>query len=283
MFYEGPQGRAYLAAMRQAGYQPEKILVLNFSQNLTSKKEMGTFLPSIFKGWFVEGCGKSINNYWPKRIFVSKQSLVKKMIEGLNFLQLNPSQLVSEMVGPFNYDEYCPHILRLTIRNYHDVKLYDTLKRIDAGPILFTGGGILPSSIFTLTHLKYLHIHPGTLPFVRGADGLLWSILTRGKPGMSAFFMEEGIDTGQILKTKDYPKIQFDISSINRPNDFILYQALYSFCDPILRASFLVHELIKSNLLKSPNPKPQDVSKGITFHFMHDRLKKLILEKIYLS
>ena len=49
------------------------------------------------------------------------------------------------------------------------------------------------------TGKNFIHIHPGYLPEVRGADGLLWSIKEYNKIGVSSFIMNHKIDSGEII------------------------------------------------------------------------------------
>lgn len=58
-------------------------------------------------------------------------------------------------------------------------RLLDYLASEPEGAILFTGGGILPEQVLMLPQLKFLHVHPGFLPAIRGADCALWSTTVR--------------------------------------------------------------------------------------------------------
>jgi hypothetical protein len=46
-----------------------------------------------------------------------------------------------------------------------------------------------------------LNIHPAILPDYRGLDGGLWALKEGGELGVSAYIMNEGIDTGAIINT----------------------------------------------------------------------------------
>ena len=57
--------------------------------------------------------------------------------------------------------------------------------------------------MFEIPGIRLIHVHTGFLPQVRGADVLLWSLLVRGRPGVSAFFMTPGLDDGDVLAARE--------------------------------------------------------------------------------
>ncbi|EFL91636.1 hypothetical protein REG_1079 [Candidatus Regiella insecticola LSR1] len=73
---------------------------------------------------------------------------------------------------------------------------------------LFTGGGIVPGSFFNLKNTRFLHIHPGYLPNIRGADCLLWSTMLAGYASATCFYLDPGIDTGDVINAAFLPKIR---------------------------------------------------------------------------
>src|SRR5690606_29952514 len=114
----------------------------------------------------------------------------------------------------------------------------DCLSDEEKNPVLFTGGGIVPASLLEIPELPFIHIHPGFLPEIRGADCVLWSTLLTGHPSATCFFMSPGIDTGDIVKPCWLPEVIFDVDM--KDYDLkTLYRAIYSFFDPWVRAYVL--------------------------------------------
>ena len=74
--------------------------------------------------------------------------------------------------------------------------------------------GILPPSLLALPGVKFIHVHPGFLPYVRGSDGLLWSALIRNKPGVSVFYMDPEIDGGKIISAGEISPLTFPVSKV---------------------------------------------------------------------
>ena len=64
---------------------------------------------------------------------------------------------------------------------------------------LYTGGGIMPESIFNIKNPLLSISIPGYLPDIRGADCLLWSIMLAGYPSATSFFMNSQASILEIL------------------------------------------------------------------------------------
>ncbi|MDA7819982.1 hypothetical protein N9A30_03100 [Flavobacteriaceae bacterium] len=171
--------------------------------------------------------------------------------------------------------------------------IINTLKNAPGDIILFSGGGLIRPKTFQLTAKKFLHIHPGLLPFVRGADCFFWSILLYGYPSCSAIFQDEGIDTGGIIHEMSFELPEFDLKSINdlkktSNNDKKFYQIIYNslleFYDSTLRAITLSDILCKIRtdniFIENLEFQKQKASEGKTFHFMHDELRNKIIKLI---
>jgi methionyl-tRNA formyltransferase len=78
--------------------------------------------------------------------------------------------------------------------------------------MLYTSGGRVPGDLLSTSPSRMIHIHPGVVPYVRGSDCLFWSVLTRGRPGMSCFYMNAGIDTGDIIHTREFDAPSYPVS-----------------------------------------------------------------------
>lgn len=120
-------------------------------------------------------------------------------------------------------------------------------------------------------------MHPGIVPLVKGSDGIFWSLVNRGKIGMSAFFMNTGIDTGDIIYTKEYDT---DLSKLNiNIEDYgldTIYRAILDFYDPLFRAETLILMLKENRFnLDIITVTIQNPSDGRYFFGMHPRVREL--------
>jgi len=127
-------------------------------------------------------------------------------------------------------------------------------------------------------------VHTGFLPHVRGADVLLWSLLVRGRPGVSAFTMTPGLDDGDVLAAWETEPLTVDLPAGDRPDDETLYRAVFSFVDPLLRAELLVRDVLDTDRdLTALRGDPQDLRTGVTFHFMHPTVRGRALAALFRS
>jgi len=282
--YEGPMLRAYLGMMRRTGLQPRRILLMVQRSHPATKKAIGRWLPESLRVPYAQRVQEYALNYWPRRIRGSHPRLVEAMARQLTRICDDPAGLIAEMLGRVRYENYAPSVERVLVGGLGDGVLAATFSKLKPAAVLYTGGGIVPPSLLNMGGLRFLHVHPGHLPAVRGADGLLWSTLVRGRPGVSCFCLAGGIDTGAVIDAVDYPPLSFDISALPRPDDQTLYRAIFSFYDPILRADFLVSRVLEAGADPAALPaSPQDPRQGITYHFMHPALRRKALERLFVS
>lgn len=61
---------------------------------------------------------------------------------------------------------------------------------------------ILRRPVLDIPKVASVNIHTGYLPDYRGLDSRRWAILDGGSVGVSAHFVDEGLDTGEILVRK---------------------------------------------------------------------------------
>jgi len=68
-------------------------------------------------------------------------------------------------------------------------------------PMIYYLEGIVNPNTLKRFKNGMLNIHPAILPDYRGLDGGLWALKEGGELGVSAYIMNEGIDTGAIINT----------------------------------------------------------------------------------
>ena len=281
--WEGPQARAYLARMKRAGLRPERI-VLMVRDPLGGRLRA---LPGIDTEPALRLSARAqdrAHNFHPYRIQRRSPELIHAIARALEPLVTDPSSLFTEMFDGFRYDDYADDVVRVGASDHKDPRLHSVLRRIAPATLIFSGGGIVPRTVFDIAGLTIVHVHTGLLPYVRGADVLLWSLLVRGRPGVSAFVMTPGLDDGDVLATWETDPLTVDLSAMARPDDETLYRAVFSFVDPILRAELLVRDVLEpaadaSQLVGTP----QDVNQGVTFHFMHPTVRGRALQQLFVS
>lgn len=72
--------------------------------------------------------------------------------------------------------------------------------------IVFTGGNILRQPLMQIPRLGVLNVHLALLPEIRGMSSPEWSLLNRVPVGITIHWIDQGIDTGPILRRYEYPE-----------------------------------------------------------------------------
>jgi methionyl-tRNA formyltransferase len=91
---------------------------------------------------------------------------------------------------------------------------------------------IFKERIINLPRLKTINCHAGKLPFYRGRNILNWALINDEKEfGITVHYIDEGIDTGDIILQRSYPITEEDNYATLLETSFIecarvLYDAL---------------------------------------------------------
>jgi methionyl-tRNA formyltransferase len=125
------------------------------------------------------------------------------------------------------------------------------------------GGQILKSHLFRMNK-RFIHIHPGIVPEFRGSTTMYYSLLSNGTLGATALFLDESIDTGPIIQTKEYA-----IPPNNVDLDYIF--------DPFMRADLLAEVLVKYRNTGYFSQLAQDTENGETYRIIHPVLKHIAI------
>ena len=279
--HDGPQARAYLVRMARDGLRPERIVVM-VSDPFTAKAKRPAGLRNAHLLRWAERVQDKTNNHHPYAIRKDHPFLVRAIADAMESVVHDPMAFYAEMFSDFHYERFADSVIRLPANGYKDPGLVPALTDLGVGTVLFTGGGIIPKAVFDIPGIQLIHVHTGFLPHVRGADVLLWSLLTRGRPGVAAFFMTPGLDDGDVLATKELAPLAVELPRGPRPDDDTLYRALFSFIDPLIRADLLVGDVLANTSdVSSLTGNPQDLDAGVTFHFMHPTVKARALRLLY--
>ena len=107
------------------------------------------------------------------------------------------------------FSKYCEdnYIDYLKVKNINEKSFFDKLN--DYKCDLFVSmsfNQIFKSSLINLPPLKTINCHAGKLPFYRGRNILNWVLINdETEFGITVHYMDEGIDTGDIILQKTYP------------------------------------------------------------------------------
>lgn len=282
--YPGPQVRAYLDRLRQAGLGPARIIIAVLERYPDPGKTVGAWLPGFLRLPYAAQAQENVFMYWPRQLMLRRRALVEGMAGRLAVLCPSARRTVEAITGPFRYEDYSPRVERVLVSGINDPRLKLALAQGEKGAVLFTGGGIIKPDLLDTPGFRFLHVHPGFLPDVAGADGLLWSLKVRGRIGMSAFYMAPSLDGGDLIARREYEPVDFDLRGLERPDDQTLYRAIFSFFDPLLRAEFLIDEILSKGGEPAALPSTkQELSRRRVYKFMPVPQRREILQVLFKS
>ncbi|RLA43792.1 MAG: hypothetical protein DRR42_21270, partial [Gammaproteobacteria bacterium] len=280
LFYEGPIARAYLATLSGLGFRPQKIIELVAAKDVATKKIVGKWLPRGLRSSYAASIQRNKIHYWPKQLSKTNSDFIDVILNEVQTKFGFQNTFIENANALLPLSTYSDCVESILVEGLADKGLQQYLSEEPAGAILYTGGGIVPAALLNLQHLKFLHIHPGFLPDIRGADCALWSSLLTGHASATCFYMSPGIDTGDIISPCWLPSLSFDVdtASIDRQS---IYRVVYGFLDPWVRA-FVLRELVNNNDdYETLVSVPQSEKDGTTFHFMHQRLRDAAFQKLF--
>lgn len=124
---------------------------------------------------------------------------------------------------------------------------------------------IISFEILNNKQTRFINLHPSFLPYNRGADPNIWSILENTPKGVSIHLISSEIDTGDILAQK---LVHFDQSVITLADS---YNLLILELENLFKTNW---QMIRNNAIL---PSPQ-IGKG-TFHLKKEfqEIKKNVL------
>jgi len=158
-------------------------------------------------------------------------------------------------------------------------ELKNIVLNIKSQNIINTGRQIL-KEILDLNKL-FIHIHPGYLPAIKGADSSLWMLKKFGYLGCASFIMNKEIDNGKIiLREKIFIK-GLNILDKNF-SERELYNIWFSFIDPAIRVYHLKKLIpkIQKNKITSHNYNHEESN----YHsFMNKEDAAQIIRKVFLK
>jgi methionyl-tRNA formyltransferase/LmbE family N-acetylglucosaminyl deacetylase len=98
---------------------------------------------------------------------------------------------------------------------------------------------IIPRSVLDIPSMGAIGFHTAVLPGRRGASPVIWAILDGlEESGVTMFYMDEGIDTGDVIATETFPiESGDDAADVLRKADDATLHLLNAYLDPILEGT----------------------------------------------
>lgn len=158
-----------------------------------------------------------------KIVFIGTVEFSKKALQKLIELKAEVVGVCTKEKSDFNSDyaslkPIC-ELNKIPFKYIKDINSNDSCNWIKSfnPDIIFCFGwsNLLRKNILTLAPMGVLGFHPTKLPKNRGRHPLIWSLaLGLKKSAATFFFMDEGIDSGEILSQKDFDILELDNARI---------------------------------------------------------------------
>ena len=144
--------------------------------------------------------------------------------------------------------------------------LISAVRKAGAKLVVYSGyGGQIVGPDMLAAAPQFLHVHSGWLPQYRGSTTIYYALLRGERPGVTAFILDRGIDTGAIVARRHYPK----------PSLVLDVDRIY---DAAIRADMLVRIMSAyAQTGRLPNPEPQLPVNATDYYVIHPVLKHVAL------
>lgn len=136
-------------------------------------------------------------NCKPKCIIFDQKNLTKEEID--RYCERTGKNLYD--IDFFKNSEF--KFSKFDVKNHNDDNTIKLVQDLDLDFLINAGTPrILKEKIIISTRLGVLNCHPGILPYFKGCSCVEWSIFNDKPIGNTIHWMDEGIDTGPIIKTQ---------------------------------------------------------------------------------
>ena len=202
--FEEGMTKAYLEMLYRAGYAFEKIIVC------------------LHPRWFGQ-----------------YQAMIQKRQKHLEEIADAIAAHTSVQIPYFSrldFSKYCSNLQIVDEFKFYSDGLLNILDSQEQ--YFFSYLGLVPQEF--LRTAKWLHIHGGLMPPLRGSACMYWGLLYRGKPGYSLFWQTEKIDQGKILYQDESNEPLPDLSSLSKGIEIETFRIGMWYYDLYVRARLLV-------------------------------------------
>jgi len=155
----------------------------------------------------------------------------------------------------------------MAVSGINDYEVAEAIREARQGYFVFGGGGMVRGPLFQ-TGKRFLHVHPGLVPFFRGSHCVEWSVLIGERCGATAFLMNETIDGGDVIASREFDFPELEAGGI---------PPLYS---PHIRSELLVDVVGRYASTGYFEAGKQDMTKGETYYKMHPALANLVFHRL---
>ncbi len=154
------------------------------------------------------------------------------------------------------------------VASHNSVDCVEILKKLSPDLVVLRGCGIIKKPVLDVPKIGVINPHYAKLPDFRGMDVTEWSVLCGADVAVSVHTVNEGVDTGVVLKTSAIrPDASDTVGSLRDKSAALVVD--------------LLAEAVQDLAAGSPFPtSSSDEPNGTQYFQMHERLKSLANERI---
>lgn len=156
-----------------------------------------------------------------------------------------------------------------TCGNQNSTQSATFLKKCSPDLIVFAGGNILREPLLDVPRLGVLNAHLALLPEIRGMSSPEWSLLNRVPAGVTIHYIDEGIDTGPVLRRYELPDAAHSKSLSDLRNRLIAFG--------IEKMTDVIAALERGTISARPQ---SELDRDNQFFVMHDRLQAIAAQRL---
>ena len=261
---DNPISRCYIYILKKKNIKFKNLIYLQ-KKNFLLTKKLNAILNYRNK------------NHYPL-IFLKDRNL-KKLVREVELYFGFEENFFLNMYNFENMFHVSENIFYCNSENINSDIVIKKLNDLSKSYIFNTGSQIL-KEILDCNH-KFVHIHPGYLPNIKGADGSLWHVLKTDYFGVSSFFMNKKIDNGIIISRKKINLPTFDKNILISKDVKKLYRFWFSFIDPLIRGSLFL-DLVENKFdFENIIDKKVRNESSHYYSFMEDKNLKKVFNKIF--
>jgi methionyl-tRNA formyltransferase len=145
------------------------------------------------------------------------------------------------------------------VSNHNDDSCQKLLTANKPDLLVLGGTRIIKSNILEIPRLSTVNSHPGILPWLRGSASVGWALYKDMPQGATAHFIDPGIDTGDIIISRQLPVYRTDT-----------YESI-NYRIATLAGELMVEAVTQIDQGDVPR-KPQDLTVGETLRVIPDNL-----------
>ena len=163
----------------------------------------------------------------------------------------------------------------VAVKDHNDETAVEEMRSAEPDLVVFTGGGIIRKTLLEIPSIGILNCHMGLLPSYRGMDVVEWPLLEQSNVadadlGMTVHFMDQGVDTGDILTSRS---VRFaDLSTFKTVRERFEPMMVELMVDTVCK--------LRDGLISR---SPQAANDGKQYFLMHRRLYEIAEKRLAAS